>query len=128
MLDDVGEDNRVGILRQTLDGLEVRDDRLVEASAQIADPIGVIFESDSTPEMIAHCFTVLSARCAEIEQNAAARRETAEQIDEDPMTASVEVFECVDVRHCEVGKLGSWEVRKLESEWGKSEVAVFPTS
>src|SRR5438132_4424585 len=113
MLDDVGEDNCVGILRQALDGLQVRDDRLVEASAQIADPIGVVFESDSTPEMIAHCFTELSARCAEIEQNAAARSKATEQIDEDAMTASVEVFECIDVRHCEVGKLGSWEVGKV---------------
>ena len=45
----------------------------------------------------------LAAGRAEVEQRPAARRETADQPDENPMAAPLEVLECVDVRHAAGG-------------------------
>ena len=73
--------------------------RLIESSAKLPDAVRVIFESDGPIEMLAHRRSQLTAGRAEVEQRSSARRKPPDQPDQNAMAASLEVLECVDVRH-----------------------------
>src|SRR5476651_2692378 len=99
MLEHVGEHDRIGGRRQTLHGLEIRNQRLIEPAAEIGEAVGLIFESECAPEVITDRGAELAAGRAEVEENAAALRVSADETDQDPMAAALEILECVDVRH-----------------------------
>ena len=99
VFEDVSQNDDVRAGGQTAHRFQIGDDRLIESRAQVGDAIDVEFESDRSPEFCTQRVAELSAGGAEVKQRGGAVGVARDEVDQNAMTAALEIFEGVDVRH-----------------------------
>src|SRR5688572_26217651 len=99
MFDDISENDRLDVARQPFHFLEIGDDCAVKMLAKISHAIDLKLEANRARELFAHRGAELTTGSAEVEERPALSRVAPDQIDENPVTAALEVLERVDVGH-----------------------------